>query len=279
MRAEVHTATVASPLAPYVRSLTGYRLTGFPSGVHIGVPSTSLTLVIPLDAPLPVGFAGRSPTPIQGYAACLAGLHTRPAHVLHDGNQYGVQLDLSPGAAAAFFGCPASALAETAVDLAELPWPGPDLAARLRELPADAWDARFRMLQEALLERLRVSTAPPELGRAWHLILASSGRVRVADIARDVGWSARHLSGRFRDRYGVTPKAAARLARFEVASSDVRRGRPLAEVAADRGYADQAHLSRDFVDFTGMPATAWLADSLLVARSDSSTTSSDSSKK
>jgi transcriptional regulator GlxA family with amidase domain len=80
----------------------------------------------------------------------------------------------------------------------------------------------------------------------------------VADVAREVGWSERHLAARFRTEIGLTPKAAARVIRFDRARRLVPRHTGAA-VAAVCGYADQSHLVRDFVAFTGLGPRAWLA--------------------
>ena len=86
---------------------------------------------------------------------------------------------------------------------------------------------------------------------AWHLLRASHGTARVADVARAVGWSERHLAARFRAEIGLTPKAAARVIRFDRARRMIP-GSNGAIVAATCGYADQSHLVRDFVEFTGL---------------------------
>jgi transcriptional regulator GlxA family with amidase domain len=99
---------------------------------------------------------------------------------------------------------------------------------------------------------------PPEVRRAWHVLRASGGLARVADVAREVGWSERHLAARFRAEVGLAPKAAARLIRFDRARRMIPR-LPGATVAAACGYADQPHLVRDFVAFTGLGPRAWLA--------------------
>lgn len=46
----------------------------------------------------------------------------------------------------------------------------------------------------------------------------AEGLVRIEGIAEEVGWSRRHLAARFRSTFGVTPKVAARLFRFEAAT-------------------------------------------------------------
>nr|WP_246308683.1 helix-turn-helix domain-containing protein [Kineosphaera limosa] len=83
-------------------------------------------------------------------------------------------------------------------------------------------------------------------------------------LAAHAALSPRQFRDAFRAEFGVGPKAAARLLRFEHATTRLaaavraRRTPSLAGVAADCGYADQSHLSREFRGFLGVPPSVWL---------------------
>jgi AraC-like DNA-binding protein len=119
---------------------------------------------------------------------------------------------------------------------------------------ADAhdWTSRYALASEFITRRLAEAPAPrPELVLAWKRL--REGNVRVEAIAREVGWSRRHLSARFRDGVGVTPKEAARILRFRRVIERLRAGarEPLGDIALDAGYYDQAHMNRDFRELAG----------------------------
>ena len=60
---------------------------------------------------------------------------------------------------------------------------------------------------------------------------------------------------------GMSPKQLCRHVRFETVVSLLADGSSsLAEVAAETGYADQAHLSREFARMAGCSPTQWLAE-------------------
>jgi len=91
---------------------------------------------------------------------------------------------------------------------------------------------------------------------AWRRIARGHGLVRVDRLAAEVGWSRKRLWSRFRSQLGLPPKRAAKLVRFDHAAHRLVAGEGAARVAADTGYADQSHLHRDVVAFTGVtPAT------------------------
>ncbi|TWG06785.1 helix-turn-helix protein [Streptomyces brevispora] len=71
------------------------------------------------------------------------------------------------------------------------------------------------------------------------------------------GFAARkRLWSRFRSQLGVQPKRAMKLVRFDHAAHRPVAGDRAARVAADAGYADQSHLHRDVMAYTGeTPAT------------------------
>src|SRR5688572_26386610 len=76
-------------LAPYVERYVGYRMTGFPAGVHRGLPSRHLTFIVSLDQPvemLALPDPGQPPSELQAF---VGGLHTRAALIRHGGNQHG----------------------------------------------------------------------------------------------------------------------------------------------------------------------------------------------
>ena len=103
-----------------------------------------------------------------------------------------------------------------------------------------------------------------QVAGAWDVLVASGGTVGVAELAERVGWSRRHLAHRFAGEFGLSPKLAGRVVRFERATRLLRSSRrpAIAEVAAACGYYDQPHLNRDFVELAGCPPGEWLETEL-----------------
>ena len=251
-------------LAPYVTGYTGYRMTGFPPGEHMGLPSRHLTFIVQFDAPLELVMdAGRGT--VQHLDALLSGFHTRPAVIRHDGTQHGVQLHVTPAGARALFGFPAGEVASDAVPL-EAAWgaTGRELVERLAT--ATTWPARFAVLDRVLLRaaagRAEVpSAARPETTQAWHRLVTTDGRIDVRSLADEVGWSRRHLTDQFRTELGFGPKEMARVLRFERSKRLFTRPdhATLATIAAECGFADQAHMAREWRALAGASPTQWLA--------------------
>jgi AraC-like DNA-binding protein len=267
---EMVSARPAPALRPFVGHYTGYRQRGIAPAVHRGLPSPYLTLIFTLDEPLTVSAHPDPAQPAGQYETLIGGLHTSPAMITHDGSQSGVQLALSPFAARALLGLPAGVLYRLDLPADDVLGPlGEEIQSRLRE--AGSWTQRFAVLDRMLLARLatgeaaRAAEPAPEVVQAWRLLRAGGGAMPIARLASDVGWSRRHLGQQFGAELGLSPKAAARMLRFDRARWLVQRrvgaGRAmdLADVAARCGYFDQAHLARDFRALAGCSPTAWVA--------------------
>ncbi|WP_393916550.1 helix-turn-helix domain-containing protein [Halostreptopolyspora alba] len=240
-------------------------MSGYRPGTHQGLPGRHLRLVVSFAAPVEIV---RMPDPAQSPTTVpmmVGGLHASPATIAHHGEQAGVEVALSPFGARHVLGVPAGALASTVADLAEL------LGSRAAHLPerlgaAAGWDERFALLDRVLGEALTtVPPAAPEVRHAWDRLVAAAGRIPVDDLAREVGWSRRHLAKRFRSEVGLAPKTAGRVLRFE-RSARLLRGTPgtrdLAAVAYSCGYHDQPHLNRDWRALAGRSPTEWLAEEI-----------------
>ncbi|WP_371495289.1 helix-turn-helix domain-containing protein [Kitasatospora sp. NBC_00374] len=252
----------AAPLRPYVAWYSGYRQRGLAPARHRGLPSPWLTFILTLDEPLTVAAHPDPRQPGAAYDSLLGGLHTTPALITHQGSQSGIQLALHPLGARALLGLPAGELAS--LDLPAEALLGPAVhELRERVLAAPDWAGRFAVLDQELTGLARPARAPdPEVCRAWQLLTATGGALPVAELAREVGWSRRHLAGRFRRETGLTPKAAARVIRFDRARRrlDSPGAGGLAGLAARTGYFDQAHLAREFRALAGCSPTRWLAE-------------------
>ncbi len=255
-------------LAGLLAAYHGYHHVIDEHAVHHGLPGTSATLIIAFDEPLDVGWLDR-PASRDAFWCMAGGLHTRPALIRTHGHQHGIQIDLAPAGARALLGLPIGALATELVHHDDLPV---GIPARLRERLATTpdWGTRFDLLDAHLLGLLHSPRprARPETAEAWRLIQATHGAVRTAELARQVGWSERHLRSLFAAEYGVTPKQAARLARFERARALAIGGLGWAAVAQGAGYAEQAHLAREWRDFAGLTPTETLADPLRIVQDE-----------
>jgi len=269
----------AEPLRPFVAYYTGYRQRGVPPALHRGLPSPFLTLIFTLDEPM-VLLAHPDPRqPPGAFGTLLGGLHSTPALISHDGAQSGIQVALRPFGARALLGLPAGELAGLDVP-ADAVLGGVCAELRARARAATGWPERFAILDEILLRRLaapaatatRAATAgtagtSAEVRFAWRQLLQTGGTARISDLAVETGWSGRHLTSRFRTEIGLTPKAAARVIRFDRArhllirhASEQSSGYRLADLAAACGYFDQAHLAREFRALAGCPPSQWITE-------------------
>lgn len=219
------------------------------------VPHPAVTLLLEFGAGSPVldWAAGRQQ---RGSLVAGPGLGSGGAVQVRGENVECVQVRLSPVIARAVLGASPADLDGAVVSLDDL-W-GRE-ASRIREQLGDvsSWQGRFA-LTDALLARRYAAGPPvdPEVAWAWHRIVGSRGLARVDGLAAEVGWSRKRLWSRFRSQLGLPPKRAVKLVRFDHAAHRLVAGEGAARVAADAGYADQSHLHRDVMAFTGAtPAT------------------------
>ncbi|MGV1008906.1 MAG: helix-turn-helix domain-containing protein [Dermatophilaceae bacterium] len=243
-----------------VAGYSAYRQRGVAPMVHRGLPSPYLTLIFTFEVPLHVAAHPDPRQPGCSYRSLVGGLHTTPALITHQGEQAGIQVSLSPLGARALLGLPAGELAATDLPGGELLGPWADEVCDRLEAAA-SWRERAAAVDAVLLRALgRDATRPAEqVCRAWHLVVGSGGNLHVGDLARDVGWSTRHLQTQFRAETGLTPKEALRVTRFDRTRRRLRPSSALAPAAVAGGYYDQAHLAREFRDLAGCSPSQWLA--------------------
>jgi AraC-like DNA-binding protein len=191
----------------------------------------------------------------------LAGLFAGPAYVDSHGAAACIKVNFTAPGAYRFFGVPMDELAGRLVAADELlGGAAAALSARLSGEPA--WERRFDLIEAFLSSRVRRLDAPPlPTARAFDRLLGTGGAEPISNLAAGLGWSRKHLAAKFRHEIGLTPKTIARMARFNRVLIRARRRDPgsWAALAAECCYADQAHLVRDFKDFTGESPTAWQA--------------------
>lgn len=164
-----------------------------------------------------------------------------------------VGVSFRPGAAAAILGASLAELQDRHVPLEELwGYRGSELHERL----ANGADTAtiFQLLEKELIARIRRPLLiHPSVA---HALLP--GLARVEEVRKRSGYSARHFIELFRSNVGLSPKHYYRVQRFSSALSRLARGSAkLADVAATTGYADQAHMSREFRELAGIAPSAY----------------------
>lgn len=107
---------------------------------------------------------------------------------------------------------------------------------------------------ETLAETLAETPGPllvedDDLQRA---VQALASGLSPARAAARLGVSLRSLQRRLRKRGQPPPDFWRLLGRARAAADDLHRGPPLVEIAADHGFSDQAHMSREFVRWFGL---------------------------
>lgn len=143
---------------------------------------------------------------------------------------------------------------------------GASLAAAVRgAMAADPSSVHaHRAAMDAYEERLRPRLPVDDEGIVVNALVAfvegRSDVVRVAQVCEEFDLTERALQRLVRRRIGITPKWLIQRRRLHEAAERLRVGAGnLAAVAADLGYADQPHFTRDFQTVTGMTPGAFAA--------------------
>jgi len=190
----------------------------------------------------------------EGAGTQVVGPNTRAFLVALPAHTRVAGVRLHPGAAPALLGVDAAALRDAQVAIDGV-W-GDD-GLRLAEA-LDAQDDRGRVLLAALAARAARSAVPDPLVRAAVARLGAP-QVAVSALAGHLGVSERQLRRRFERAVGYGPKRLGRVLRLARALDAARSGDDLARVAADAGYADQAHFTNDCRSLAGVAPSALLA--------------------
>lgn len=165
------------------------------------------------------------------------------------GRQCSVGVQLRPGAAEALFGAPAGEFTNRHTSLDDV-WGGQVGTIRERLAEVSSLEDRVSVLENILAARVRKTRGiHPSVAQALRQFTVTSD---VSHVVRESGYSHRTLISEFRRSVGLTPKEYTRVLRLQRAIRGMRETGSLADLAAAAGYSDQAHLCREFREFTGV---------------------------
>lgn len=175
------------------------------------------------------------------------------------GQVFGVKF--RPGAFRPFASGPVSDLADRAVPAAGIFGAGAEEAGR-EILALDGLAAMAGLADRFLLGLLPARAPDPQVAEVTALveaITASPQLFRVDELARELDMPVRRLQRLFAEYVGASPKWVLRRARLHEAAARADEGAGIdwAALAADLGYADQAHLTRDFTAAVGAPPSRY----------------------
>ncbi|MFD2077530.1 AraC-type DNA-binding protein [Actinopolymorpha cephalotaxi] len=251
----------ASPLDRFVDDI--YCLTGVPHHTRMNVPPMpSAHLFLNLGDPVHLWDSDSPAQPAVLRDGWFTGVWTRRFVVEYPARVRLVGVHFKPWGLSPFIDVPASELRDRWVPVDDV-WRRSLDRIRNRLGTAASATETLRLVEGEL--RTRLAEAPKrglDLVRYTGVRLeACHGVVPVGALTDAAGVSTNHLATLFKAHVGVTPKQVARIYRFArlILSVDARGPVDWPELAHAGGYFDQAHLSREFKDFTGHTPTDYLA--------------------
>lgn len=176
--------------------------------------------------------------------AFVAGPRSEPLDVEHDRPTHLLGVTLLPGAATSVLGVPLDALPVDWHPLERVIGPvALAVAARLQQAASST--VRWGLVDAFLLARL--GRGDERVERALRAITDSRGQIGIAELGRGSGVSPRNLTRLFHAWVGMSPKRFARIVRAQAALRRLSERPPpeLSALAAELGYSDQAHLTRE----------------------------------
>ena len=251
-------------LSRFVRSFWHYQTGPQPHPRSRGLPSGTAQLIVDLGG----DGVGIPDACVTGCAATVAGALFNGADTrctLDAGGSplHYMGVNFTPGGAYPFVGPPGGELRNAHLPLDTL-W-GIRAVDELRErlMQTQTPEQRWQLLEAALLAQLaRPLDHHPAVRLALRAFAAAPRGPTIAGVVDQLALSHSRFIALFRDEVGLSPKQFCRVRRFvRVLQHIYPEERPnWAQVAAECGYSDQAHLTRDFQQFAGVSPTVFLRD-------------------
>jgi len=243
----------APPLRPFVREYVGWHECAASPVHRRELPTEIIPVIVNFAGPIRVFDANHSGR-WTDHDSFSTGAYDTHVIVGSAGTTGGLQINFTILGARLFFGRPLRELTNLAVPLRDLMGPSADaFCGGLRE--AGSWADRFAIVDREIAQRVARNPAPAApVGWAWSRLRQTAGRVAIGTLVDEIGWSQKHFISRFRDELGLAPKTLGRVLRFARAVEVLKRGRAhrFADLAAECGYYDQAHFTRDVCEFAGI---------------------------
>ena len=248
-------------LRPFVRLLWASE-PGEAAGAESGplcwermLPSGLAHVVLRLSGPPLYMLSADGTGPAQVIRHGIVGGPRSSAYIKQVADAETVGVELTAGATLALLGVPGRQLAELHAPLDDLLGPVTESwCDELAGLPSAS--ARALRFEALLTSRLRERVLHPVVRHAISRFSDGIGSVSVSAVVSESGYSHRRFISLFEESTGITPKRFARVVRFRETLEALQRceqgAESLGALAVALGYADQAHLTREFREYTGI---------------------------
>lgn len=254
-------ARVLHPVAALASVVECYRIGSFvgPRGgqlVTVSPPTWQTELVVSCE-PCMEDHAPDGSRPLKPAAFFFGPMQSERGATLHTlptGTRVASVL-FRAGAGPALFGVSAAEALDQVLDARALLAPG--TREELDRIAEARTEDALRAALDATLLRLSLS-APLRARRGLGELSWWSGAVRVGldvhALARQSSLTTRQIERRFQDALGMSPTRVRRIQRFRAAARAIVAAPQiaLARQAAIHGYADQAHMTREFKELSGV---------------------------
>ena len=176
--------------AGLISGMTGYRETARGRFSQRETASLVVPLIISFGTPFLIAL-GREPDAADRQPSFAAGLYAGPVLIESDGGAECVQVDFTPLGAYRFFGGAVVDLAARMVDIGDvLGREGRQLRERLGA--TSGWQNRFDLVEDFVADRAN-HLPSPEIEFAYRRLARTAGGARITALAKEIGWSRKHL--------------------------------------------------------------------------------------
>ena len=158
---DTETSLPAPALRRFITEYAGFRVSGLPPGVHFGLPSSDVDLIISLGGRIDVVQMPNSVQRPSAFTALVSGLQDAPALVRQGCDAFGLHVFIKALGVRAILGVGSAEISSLVLDLSDI-WGNHagDLVEML--LAANTWRQRFAILDRAFLWKLNPTSPNPK---------------------------------------------------------------------------------------------------------------------